>query len=203
MVAATNTEAGVANLALLAVGQRELLDSLDEATTPAEMCAASFDGARDSVLAAFPWRFCRRRAVLASTGQTRSGWAYVYSLPAECITPVEIFPGTRPTAPGDEVPFDLELNDKGTALVLCTDMSPAELSYVYRLKTVALWPPLFVDAVAAQLAVKLALGLPVKPQLAAGLVPAAQQALLRAAAHDNRSGKDSPPPQGESVRARW
>ena len=196
------TVAGVCNLALARVGQREFIDSLEEATTQAQVCAAIWEATRDSCLAAAPWRFARRRAALALTTYERSGWAYVYALPSDCITPVEIYPGVRPTLPGGQVPFVLELDDSANALVLCTDAVEPELSYVRRLENPALWPMKFVQYVASALAIELALSLPVKPELARGLMPSMTAALLSAETHDNRSQVDDNPPEGESVRAR-
>jgi hypothetical protein len=200
------TDAQVANLALLRVGQRETIDSLTEPTAQAQAVNPVYAATRDSLLEQYPWRFATRRQVLSTTSLTRLGWTYVYALPTDCLTPLYLNQGTHPTLPGGRIPFEVELDDKATSQVLVTDWGgtgvTVELVYVAQLPVPALWPATFAQAVAWQLAVELCLSLPVKPQLAANAQQMAIQSLHQAMAHDARFGQEDNESDGESVRIR-
>ena len=47
----------VCNMALGLVGQRQTIDSLDEATAEAEACSTFYDSTRRELLQSFSWRF--------------------------------------------------------------------------------------------------------------------------------------------------
>lgn len=203
-MAAVTTEHQVANLALGLCGQRQTIDSLNEDTTEAMAAKTYFASVRNELLQCFAWRFAQRRAALALTTETRSGWEYCYALPTDFLpeAPAYLWTGEREPGAGARAPFALELNDAGTALLLLTDLAEAELIYTSEHRTVALWPPLFVHAVAAQLAVNLAAMLPVKPELMARLQPLATLALQRAAAASANSAQGDQAADSEFIRER-
>lgn len=201
-MAAINQPHEVANLALGLIGQRQLLDSLNETSTEAQMAKLYFASTRNELLAAWHWRFATRRSVLALTAEERNGWGYCYAAPTGMLVPQRIWNGSREPGEGEPIPFDVELNDAGDGMLILTDQSEAELFYTYQLETVALWPPLFVKAVAAQMAVYLAGALPVKPELARGLQQSATLALQQAAVRDANSAQKDPDADAESIRVR-
>lgn len=196
------TEAQLCNLALGMVGQRQLITSLTEESTEAQLCAAFYPTARDMLLSSRAWRFTTRRTVLALTQETRTLWEYAYTAPPRLLMAHEIVSGMRPTPPGGQVPFDIELNDAGDALLILTDMQDAELVYSSKVTNVALYPAPFVMAVAARLAVFLALSLPVKPALAQWFEGQAEKHRQAAAAHDLNTVQPSPQPAAEVIRER-
>ena len=167
---ATTVPHQVCNLALSYVGNGQAINSLEENTLEAKQSKIHYGPTRDELLEGFPWRFATRRAVLAPLAETRTGWEFVYALPADFLAPQYIWSGERRPRPEDEIPFQLEALGSGTnpsGLCLLTDQPEAELIYTAECPAVALWTPTFVQAVAWALAVKLALVVPVKPQLAA------------------------------------
>lgn len=195
---ATTAPHQVCNLALSYVGNGQTINSLTENTLEAKQSLLHYGPTRDELLEGFPWRFATRRAVLAELSETRTGWDYVYALPADFLAAQRIWNGRRLSRPEDEVPFELEalgagVNPSGKCLL--TDQEDAELIYTAECPTVALWSPTFVQAVAWALAVKLALVVPVKPQLAALAETKAAAALrkARAAQLNGRRGDDEPP----------
>lgn len=198
MPAATTAPHQVCNLALAYVGNGQTINSLEENTLEARMAKLHYAPTRDELLQLFPWRFATLREELATIAETRTGWEYVYQLPADCLTPRRIYPGQRRVTPDLEIPFDVEGRDGGSGLsgrVLLTDQPEAELIYTAECPNVALWTPAFVQAVAWALAVKLALVVPVKPALAAQAEAKALQALKRAqAAEMNARREDVEPP---------
>lgn len=199
---AVTTEAQVCNIALGLVGHRQLIDNLLEPTAEAQACAANFASVRNELLSLWPWRFAKRQATLGLTAETREGWGFTYRLPADCLVPRSIWTGVRRPGAGERIPFEVMLDDAGTGHLLCTDMELAVLLYTAELQTVALWPPLFVEAVAARLAAKLAGSLPVRPELMPGLASAARLALQQAAAVDANGAEEDQEADAEWIRVR-
>ena len=196
------SEADICNIALLRVGHKTLIDDLEESNQAARACKVLFTEARDSLLATAPWAFATQRADLAVVEDAeRTGWEYAYALPADCITPINIYPGTRNPSADVQVPFKLEYSATSGQLLL-TDMEDAELLYVARVEEIPLYPPLFVEALAWKLASDLALVLPVKPQVGLAMQQGFERALTRAAAVEFRKGLEDQPPQASYIRAR-
>lgn len=216
------TAAEVCNVALSRIGQRELIDSLDEDTEAARACAVAFPHALEGALAAGAWRFATSRAALALLpGLTGRFYAYAYALPSDCIAPRYLDSGFGPSyggglggAYGAGVPAELV----GVALpgslagarvpfvteggVLYTSDAAAVLVYTARVDSPARWPPLFTDFMAWKLAAELALSVALKPQLAMALDQRASQAFARALAADLNQAQEGPPPDSEFIRVR-
>lgn len=201
-MAAVTTEHQVANLALGLVGQRQTIDSLNEATTEAQVAKTYFASTRNELLEGWAWHFATKRVVLALTTETREEWGYAYAAPADMLLPRKIWNGVREEGSGERIPFTWELNDAGTGFLILTDQVEAQLVYTVELTTVAMWSAGFVKALAAQLAVCFAGALPVKPQLMPGLEAAAMRALLQARASDANSVTRDVAADSEIIRER-
>lgn len=207
-MAAVTTEAEVCNLALGLVGQTQFIDRLDEPSNEAQICRRYFASTRNDLLEAWHWRFATKRVVLAIANdaagapQVRTGWRYCYRSPADLLKAQRIWSGDR-TPGGIHVPFTRELDDEGTGHLILTDWVDAQLIYTVELKTVALWPSAFVNALAAQLAVCLAGALPVKPQLMPMLERRAVLAFQRAAALDANEAEPDEAAEAEVIRERY
>lgn len=196
------SEAGVCNIALLRIGQRGGIDSLDEPTEAARACKFLFADARDLTLRGAWWKFATRRAALAPLANiTRTGWSYVYAWPADCLTPRFIWPGLRNPSAENRVPFDTE-NDAQRGNLLLSDAVTPELFYTFKHTSVGQWPPEFVDALAWRLAADLARGLVVKPALGDAMDKRAEFSIQRAAALELRKGQEDEPPEAEFIRVR-
>lgn len=196
------TEAAICNLALLRVGQRQTIDSLEEDTTEAMVCKAIYAHTRDRLIEAAWWQFATKRATLALTSEERSGWAYIYALPSDCVVARYIWAGARSRAKDELIPFSLELSDAGTSRVLCTDEAEAELIYTADIGTPALFSSKFQDALAWSLAAELTLSLTVKPQLASQALQMAAISLRDAIASDRAQAEPDTQPDAEHLRAR-
>lgn len=205
---AVTTVAQVANLALGLIGQRDFLDGINEDSAEAIAVSTFFASTRNELLATWHWRFATKRVVLAiaadSAGepQVRSGWGYCYAAPTDMLVAQRIWDGHREPGEGERIPFAKELNDAGTGLLLLTDKADAELIYTVELTTIALWPPLFVKAVAAQLAVYLAGSIPSKSELMPALQRAATLALQTAASRDANEAVRDALADSETIRER-
>lgn len=201
-MAVITTPVQVANLALGLVGQRQLIGAFNDPSVEAQTADLYFETTRDELLQKWDWRFATKRAVLALTTEERTGWGYCYECPADLLKAQQIYSGARMPGQGDQVAFTKELNDAADGHLILTDMVDAELFYTVRLATVALWPPLFVKAVAAQLAVYLAPALPVKPELIPTYEARAERAFQLAASRDANEAQKDPEAESEFIRER-
>lgn len=214
-------ESDICNRALLRVGQKQTISNLEtDTTTPGALCRVLYAQCRDEVLEGFPWPFAAKHQVLALLPTTRSGWAYMYELPEDCLFPRYIYAGVRPggAAPVtssaiiaatlgrlpalQKVPFTVELSDDGAGRVLLTDQSAAELIYTAEVADVTAFPPLFVSALAWRLASELALALPVKAALADWANKQYLAELARAGATAFRGAQEDPQQDATYIASR-
>jgi hypothetical protein len=157
------SEVQICNLALARIGVRDYIESLSDASEAAETCNLFYEPMRDAALEAFPWPFATRRASLAElAGVERDGWDYVYSLPADCVAPRYIYPGTTNPSAANRVPFEIE--DEAGADVLLANVEEPVLIYTYRVTDVAKFKPAFTDALSWLLAAELAVALEAKEE---------------------------------------
>lgn len=207
MASATTTPVDVCNLALLYTGTGQTINSLDENTQEAKACKVFYAKARDALLESFWWKFATKHAVLALlAGQARTDWVYTYALPADCITPRYIHTGMRIPNAIDKIPFDIETVSSAADLVsglcLVCDQQAAQLCYTANSEVVALWSPLFIEALAWELATRLCLILPVKPEWSTRAKAGAIAAFAKAGAAQNRGAQQDPNPPSEYTSAR-
>lgn len=198
--------AALCNIALGFVGQRDKILNLTEDTVAAIACATHYPLARDACLEAHWWTWATKRRTLALlTGVERTGWEYVYAAPTDWVSVNGarfIETGGRPRRPDSDYPFLVELNDAGNSFIIAADVETPELVYTRAVESVAIMPAAFINAVASELAVRLALELPVKPGLAQGLEGKALKALQAAIAGDLRLATRDVEPDAEHVRGR-
>jgi hypothetical protein len=193
------TPAQITNLALGAIGQRQLIDLLTEDSPEAAAAQVYYEQARLEVLSSWWWKFATKRQVLALTGDERTDWAFCYATPSDCLVARYIWNGrAAPT----NIPFDKELDDAGTGLVILTDQEDAELVYTAKAPPIGLYPPHFVRAFALHLATYLANMLPVRPELGNNLNQRATFALQTAQKLDANEGKQDEKPDSEFTRVR-
>lgn len=203
------SDAQICTVALARVGEKQPIDSLNATTSSARLCKAIYELARDAALEEFPWPFATRRALLAvladeaTDAAARTGWAYTYSLPADCLAPrylVTGLEGTENVDPSLQPAFEVE-DDAVEGRVLVTNQEDAELVYTVRQDNPGKFTPLFCDALAWRIAYELALSLPVKAPLAQMCWQMYQVKVQEAAAATFKHMKESPATPA-SVRAR-
>lgn len=133
------------NNALGLVGEPQLASTA--ATTPAgRACNLHFDLTRDAVLRSHRWNFATKRAALVAATTPAFGWGYAYTLPTDFLRVTEV----NESADAAGAPWAIE------GALLLTDFSSVNLVYVYRLTDVALFEPLFCEALILRLAEKIA-----------------------------------------------
>lgn len=146
-----NSEIGVYNLALNAVGELANVSSPTEPSRRAEVCRLWYELVRDQALEAAPWPEATsiKTLTLASVrdddewevGEPAPGFMYSYVLPVDCL---------RPQYLTDFAPFELTTQG-GVKLFHCNDINPI-LRYTANQPDVALWSNNLLMAVAYGLA---------------------------------------------------
>lgn len=193
----------ICNLALSNLAKDNIQD-LDEASTEAKLCKQFYEHSRDTLLQVFPWRFARKTSSLAELTNTKDKrWAYAYKRPTDCLkvrrvtdeAQLDYLPyGDGAVAGG--YAYDIE----GTTL-FC-DLSPAFLDYTCRVDDVTKFPPLFVEALAWHLAVRLAMPLTRDPKIRADAFQLATKMQNEAAAADANEVRETSDYPAEMMEAR-
>lgn len=138
----------ICNLALLRMGEPPILN-IDQNTKAAIALKAVFDMCRDIVLVDHPWNFATERAVLAQLSEAPAfGYSYAFQLPTGCLRVLGM------VREGNNA--DPTLEYKIEAGHLLTDESSAKIKYIFQVTDTGAFPPRFVSALAARLAMETA-----------------------------------------------
>lgn len=193
----------IANMALGHIGQSKVIASLSEASKAAELCNANFRSTVETVLASFWWPFARGQQVLAEHAtEERSGWAYAYVLPDDCLETRFLWTGIRNPRPNQRPPFSKVSDEAGEGELLVTDQSEAELVYTRTLEDREAWPVLFGVAVSWLLASQIGMPLNVKRELRLDAVEGYKAHLRLAAASAIKGEQADPAPDPEWITGR-
>jgi hypothetical protein len=195
----------ICNLALVSIGQTQLIQDLAEDSEAANIANTVYAQDRDEVLSEFSWPFATRRVrpapLVASTltlGEVPGGWGYAFALPADAVTTglSRIF-GVRNPGTDDEVKFVVEQDATLGEPIVLTDVDTPEFVYIMRVEDTTVFPASFTRALAWRIAMDLALGLRKDPKV--GL--AAEQAYARALGKAIQDAQLSVRPDAEPVPA--
>ena len=75
----------ICNLALSRI-RADTIGSLTEQSPAAEKSALFYPQARDVILTAFDWAFCRGQRVLSLNAFEPLGWEYAFDYPNDCLS---------------------------------------------------------------------------------------------------------------------
>ena len=178
------SDVDICNQALGHLGAKNYITSLTEKSTEAKQCAQHFPGARRATLVAADWPFAGRRVALSLSGDAVDPWAYSYALPTDSVRVRQVVPQDS----DEPVPYEMLLNDTLTASYIKTDLAGAYLDYTADVEATGLYPPGFVDAFAAQLAMRLAMPITRNPKIVT-LVNDLYTAALRTAAEQQLNSR--------------
>lgn len=163
------TEVSICNIALGRVRASTISD-LDEESPSAVQCRALYANRRDALLAGYAWRFARATRVLALKDEDPDEWQYSYGYPNDCLRVHYILPPdarhafvtgsgiSTPRIDWDPIPYEVAAGDDG-ARRIWTDHAEASIAYTKRVTDVALFDPLFEEALHWFLAIDLAIPL--------------------------------------------
>lgn len=185
----------ICNLALSNIG-KDNIQALGDAGAEARACRQFYEHTRDLLLQTYPWRWAGKTQSLAEVTNDKPGaWAYAYSKPNDCLKIRYV----RPEYSEDEIDIEGAKTDSfGIAHevegdTIYTDISPAFLRYTYRIVDPSKYPPLFVEALAWHLAVRLAMPLTRDPAVrkeAFNIANGAQAVAQTADANEERETSD-------------
>lgn len=190
------------NLALGHLGISTFVASLTERSKEATVCNQFFDGARDSLLELFDWNFARKRVRLALSPTVVTNWGYTYLHPTDAVKARRIaYPELRSLSADQRIPFEIATD--GSARLILTDQVDAELIYTVRVTDPNLFAATFADALAAQLATRIAMPLSVSTTVKDAAEKKYVAVLNTAIAVDLREGQDDVPPEADLIAARY
>lgn len=157
----------ICNLALSNIG-KDNINALTDAGAEARACSQFYEHTRDVLLQAYPWRFAGVTVSLAQVANDKPGqWGYAYQRPTDCLKVRWVRPeydlADLPMTRQEELAHPHEAEGQR----IYANLSPAFLRYTSRLTDPSRFSPLFVDALAWHLAVRLAMPLTRDPKLRA------------------------------------
>jgi len=140
------SEVAICNRALRLL-RVQAVTALDEPGEAAAWCAETYADARDALLAEYPWNFALRRQALPALAESPAwGFARAYALPEAPERALRLL--ALEGEPADAVP---PYRVEGRRIV--TDAPPPlRILYIARVLEPTLFPPLFLEALAARLA---------------------------------------------------
>lgn len=152
----------VANMALGILVEAPI-NSLDDNNKAARLLNLHYETTRQSELMKNPWSFAIFRVELDAAADAPTGdvYGYGYEVPDDAL---RVLPLTDTgEADGARIPFKQE-----GGLILTNYSGPRLVRYIANLTDPADWDPLFVEALAARLAMKIAMPLVNKPSVLQG-----------------------------------
>ncbi len=147
----------ICNLALSNLG-KDTINALSEASAEARACNQFYEHTRDTLLQAYPWRFAGKTQALAPLTNDKPGqWAYAYKRPNDCLKVRWVRPRYSaddfPLSKQEEISFPYEVEGE---TIYC-NVEAAFLRYTFLLTDPTKYSPLFVEALAWALTVRLAM----------------------------------------------
>jgi hypothetical protein len=136
-----SSDTDIANLALARIGAARI-NSMDDATVPAQQCKLFYAQDRDALLRGHSWVFAMTRAQLSEDADTPAfGYGHAYILPSDCLRVVRLYHGHR------------QYQVEGKRIL--TDDTECRIIYIRRIEDPAQFDALFVRALALELALSI------------------------------------------------
>jgi hypothetical protein len=144
----------VANSALRLLGIGQKIASFDDDNHRAEACKDAYPQSRDLVLSQFKWPFTTKRVVLGLVEEDpNEDWRFSYRYPVDCVM-VRRIADSRGLP--DYIPTAFTLGQDITGRLIYTDVEDAMVEYSGTLDDPGEWPNCLADAVAGELATRIA-----------------------------------------------
>lgn len=193
----------ICNLALSNLGVATI-NALSEATQQARSCNQHYAQARDAMLQSYPWRFAEKTEAMGEVVNDRpSQWGFAYQRPADCLKIRWIGYSDLPNSayPLDDAtqmahPYSLE-----GQTIYCS-VETAVLRYTCQVTDPTKFPPIFVDALAASLAVRMAIQLTGDPKVRADNYQLMRNLISQAEVADANEVRQSSDIASETIAAR-
>ena len=171
------------------------ITAIDDGSANANYCQRLYPPLRDSLLRAHHWNFNTTRVELAlDVIAPVSGYAYAYTLPADCLKVVD-YGGTLPVSAGVitlDQRYGVVAHYKIEGRKLLSNDGQAFITYLRRETNPDVWDGMFYQAVASLLASKLASAITKDTKKALSLYQVGNDLLLMAMAVDGQEGSIEP-----------
>lgn len=196
----TISQVQIANMALSNVGAKSNIESLTELSAEAKACKLWYDYSLQKALEAFDWSFARRRKNMALDSQDPPDqWSYRYQYPPDCVAFRRIWNPLGDDA--DAVPFSIETNDNDVRTIV-TDQESAVGIFTFYATNTSIYTALFVEALAYQLAHRIALKLTGKRAIMADMLNLFNGSIKNAEAQNANEEVVKPERDAEWIRGR-
>lgn len=177
------SEVTICNLALSWLAGN-LIISLDDDNNEAKLCKANYELSRDSVLEAMAWTFATKRYRLTPEVNTPEwGYGQQFTLPQEVITALEVT--DSPSKPNGTNDLDWRREENR---IVC-DKEVIYLKAIVRITDTARFPPNFIQALAARIAMEISVPLTESKELLSAMERKYLAYLYTASATDGLQGK--------------
>lgn len=183
------------NMALDHLEEGNIIQSADEDTAIARRLNRAYPHARDALLQAHPWDFARARKYISAMSTAPAfGWKYQYVWPSDALQILSF------RQDGDfnaaQIPYETEtfVSDEGNPetsrvqVIMINEPGPLPVRYLARVTDTRLFSPLFVDALAAYLALRIAHSMTGKQSYVERVKMIYEQALRLAAVRNGHQG---------------
>jgi hypothetical protein len=142
-------ETGICNLALDILKEASI-SSINDDRPVANWCRRNFPVTRDACLSLANWNFATKRASIAAEATGPAfGWDYAYTLPTDCLRVIAL------TYEGYDESNPVRHIIEGGA-IFTNSSGPLPIRYVARIENYNAYSPLFIEALSARLAFKMA-----------------------------------------------
>ena len=177
------------NLALSNIGHKAAIADPDETSAEANHCRRFYPMALNATLERYAWSFATRRESLAEVTNPVDHWMFAYALPNLCIAPRAVL---LPESTDDtqEQDYAVESGEDGN-LILYANVEDAVLKYTTLAEDTTKYSPVFVLALAADLASMLVGPIPKDPKKRQEMQQLAIYYTGQAAASDANRGQQS------------
>ena len=190
------TETDICNMALGLLDEAKITSYTDDTGPVARMCRLHYPILRDTMLRKYRWNFAIARTSLAANSDApASGWSYSYDLPADCLRLLPVQYESRHGAKAFE-----HVVERGK--ILTNVEAPLKIVYIARVDASA-FDPLFADALAKALAVRLCNAITGKSSYLDRLTISERDALTAARNIDGMEGTPEPDEDWDFALARW
>lgn len=145
------TAVDICNVALSKLGDEANISSISppDDSVQANYCSTFYPIALVNALDKHSWRFATRRSLLASrANDAPEEWPYCFAVPSDLINLIKL---SVPSVDARDIDYAIEVAADATQ-VLYTNVTPVTLQYVSSTVSPSLFPPSFVEYLAALLA---------------------------------------------------
>ena len=166
----------ICNIALSKIGKHPIA-SFEEGSKEAKECRLLYDRSLESVLRDHQWNFATKRIVLAELAEEVIGFDYVYAYPTDCLLAIRIY---DLSGAEQDIEFEIGITEDLSARVILTNEINAVLVYTAKVENPNVFDSLFVDALAARIAMDVSVPLKGDPRVQAAMMQTYNMLLGRA-----------------------